>query len=289
MQCHIDELYLIALQDHDKLFPISDEAYAEELQLQEILFPSSPATVVSSEIAALDVASSSGMASAIVEEINGDELCMVLEINGDSLGKFCLICMDKKPSEEFFIAKNCNHSFCVDCTSKYIATKIQENISMVKCPDSSCKGVINPSDCNEIVPNQVVERWEKALIESQLLVSETTLYCPFKDCSELLLNDEAVAGSAECPSCHRLFCAVCNVAWHNGLECAEFQRLSEADRTEGDVSAIRLAKEKEWMRCPHCRFFVDKKSGVRMNFVIGVDPNGVAATVATKFHYITIL
>ncbi|CAL5195182.1 unnamed protein product [Lathyrus oleraceus] len=49
-------------------------------------------------------------------------------------------------------------------------------------------------------------------------------YCPFKDCSALLVNDgKQDVTSAECPECHRLFCAQCKVPWHGGIDCDDFQ------------------------------------------------------------------
>lgn len=49
--------------------------------------------------------------------------------------------------------------------------------------------------------------------------------CPFKNCSVSLLNDEIkIVTNAECPSCHKLFCAHCKVPWHGGHNCQRFQQ-----------------------------------------------------------------
>nr|GEU47122.1 zinc finger, C6HC-type [Tanacetum cinerariifolium] len=94
----------------------------------------------------------------------------------------------------------------------HVAAKIQENITTVRCPDPNCKGIIGPEACRLIVPKEVLDRWEDALCESLILGAEK-FYCPFKDCSAMLVNDggEAVT-SSECPHCYRLFCAQCKVA-----------------------------------------------------------------------------
>ena len=48
--------------------------------------------------------------------------------------------------------------------------------------------------------------------------------CPFNDCSvPLLKNRFEIVIRTECPVCHRLFCAQCNVPWHSGLTCQQFQ------------------------------------------------------------------
>ena len=49
-------------------------------------------------------------------------------------------------------------------------------------------------------------------------------YCPYKDCSAMLVDDggELVTAS-ECPNCRRLFCAQCRVSWHASIECRDFK------------------------------------------------------------------
>ena len=48
--------------------------------------------------------------------------------------------------------------------------------------------------------------------------------CPFKNCLGYLLNDGfQTVIDAECPICHRLFCARCKVPWHAGETCQQFQ------------------------------------------------------------------
>nr|GEV97123.1 zinc finger, C6HC-type [Tanacetum cinerariifolium] len=78
-----------------------------------------------------------------------------------------------------------------------------------------------------LVPKEVLDRWDNALCESLIKGSEK-FYCPFKDCSALLVDDggEAVT-SSECPHCNRLFCARCKVSWHAGMDCEEYQSLIE--------------------------------------------------------------
>ncbi|CAI9267632.1 unnamed protein product [Lactuca saligna] len=175
---------------------------------------------------------------------------------------FCEICMDTKSSSEMFSnATVCGHPYCSDCISGHVSAKIKENMTSVKCPDPKCKEVIGPEHCRAIVPKEVLERWEEALCESLILGSEK-FYCPFKDCSVMLVDDggESVT-SSECPNCHRLFCAQCKVAWHSEMDCNEFQSLNEDERNPEDIMLMQLAKSKEWRRCPSCNIIVEKQDG----------------------------
>ncbi|KAI3745672.1 hypothetical protein L6452_08076 [Arctium lappa] len=225
------DFYFSSLHHHDQIFPISIDNFAHELHLQQALFSSLPPPPPSSS-------SSSKMI-------------------------LCEICMDTKFTSQMFRNPNvCAHLYCSDCIRGHVAAKIKENITKVKCPHPQCKGFIGPESCRSIVPKEVIERWENSLCESLILASEKITYCPFKDCSAMLVDDggETVTSSV-CPNCNRLFCASCKVVWHSGLDCNEFRSLKKGEKDPEDLMLMDLAKRKKWKRCPKCKFFVEKKSG----------------------------
>lgn len=248
----VDDFYFSALCDDEELFPISDEKYAQELQFQEALMSSVLYSTTKSE--------SPGVEQE--ENLSPTKKFKAKEKEtGQSSQSFCTICMDGKRTEEMFRNSNCTHSFCADCIGSYIAVKIQESISMVKCPDPKCKGLLELHSCRSIIPKEVFDRWEDAVCESLLLGSQK-FYCPFKDCLAMLVDEgEEVISSSECPNCHRLFCAQCKVAWHAGIECVEFQKLNKDEREREDIMVMELAKKKKWKRCPRCKFYVEKVQG----------------------------
>ncbi|KAK2406644.1 E3 ubiquitin-protein ligase RNF144A [Trifolium repens] len=178
---------------------------------------------------------------------------------------YCAICMDDKPIEEMFENRNCSHSFCKDCVGSYLAAKIKEHIAMVKCPDPKCNDILEPIDCIEIIPKNVFERWETALVENLVLASQK-FFCPYNDCSAMLVNDlKEVVTVSECPHCHRLFCAQCKVSWHAGVDCREFRSLKYGDQGwELDLRAIQLANKKKWKRCSKCSFYVGRRGGCNL-------------------------
>ncbi|KAF2558829.1 hypothetical protein F2Q68_00018079 [Brassica cretica] len=138
-----------------------------------------------------------------------------------------------------------------------------------------------PNTCRDLIPRNLMERWDKALCES-LFMSSGKVYCPFESCSAMLVvegGDDKVTVT-ECPSCHKLFCAKCKVTWHEGIGCKEFQRVGKTKKkcrvilngilniTKGkekkknvDKLLIQLAKKKQWRRCPSCNFYVEKLVG----------------------------
>ncbi|KAG5141838.1 hypothetical protein JHK82_017533 [Glycine max] len=250
----VDDVFFSALYDAE-VFPISDEKYAEELQLQEVLYSSTvSSTGVTKEVIQIDV------------DVDCDTPLRILKGKQKETGEssqqvYCGICMDAKYGEEMFRNQNCSHSFCDDCIGRYVVTKVQKNISMVKCPHPKCKGVIEPQYCRSFIPKEVFDRWENALCENLVLGSQK-FYCPFKDCSAVLINDaEEIVTVSECPHCNRLFCAQCKVSWHAGVDCKEFQNLKEYEREREDLMVMELAKNKSWKRCPKCIFYVERIDG----------------------------
>jgi E3 ubiquitin-protein ligase RNF144 len=51
------------------------------------------------------------------------------------------------------------------------------------------------------------------------------------------------------------------VAWHNGVDCAEFQRLGKDERGNDDLLLRKVAKDKKWQRCPKCKVYVERVAG----------------------------
>ncbi|KAL9677093.1 hypothetical protein QQ045_005320 [Rhodiola kirilowii] len=81
-------------------------------------------------------------------------------------------------------------------TNVYVAAKLQDNVPQIGCPFPGCQGTLDPHYCREILPLEVIERWGNIMCESVIRESEK-FYCPFKDCSALLINDGGGIGDLE--------------------------------------------------------------------------------------------
>lgn len=173
----------------------------------------------------------------------------------------CEICAEQKTAHKSFHIKGCSHVYCTDCMVKYVAAKLEENITAIRCPVVDCRGLLEPEYCRDILPQDVFDRWGAALCEA-MIPGAQKFYCPFKDCSAMLIADgEEVIWESECPTCRRLFCAQCQVPWHSGINCIEFQKLNKDEREREDILLMNVAKKEKWKRCPNCRYYVEKKDG----------------------------
>ncbi|XP_039137759.1 E3 ubiquitin-protein ligase RNF31-like isoform X2 [Dioscorea cayenensis subsp. rotundata] len=173
----------------------------------------------------------------------------------------CSLCFEKVLIAEMFDMIGCSHSYCSDCVRKLITAKLSEGVVKVLCPEVGCKdGFLLPYACRMILPIDVYSMWGDKLCE-EMLPEKTKLYCPFKDCSALLINDDEKIAQSECPHCNRLFCAQCKVPWHINFNCKDYQKLGQDERQTEDLLLMKVAKDKKWGRCPRCRFFVERTQG----------------------------
>ncbi|KDP33971.1 hypothetical protein JCGZ_07542 [Jatropha curcas] len=180
--------------------------------------------------------------------------------NTDSPIFVCEICIKRKTLSDSFNFKGCTHFYCTNCIVRYVASKLDDNFMNISCPVSDCQGVLDPDFCRYILPKGLFDRWGIALCESMIDGSQK-FYCPYRDCSALLINDTGVEvedTESTCPVCKRGFCVKCKVSWHSEIGCEKFQKL----RKKGDDNLlIDLAKRKNWKRCPKCKFFVERSVG----------------------------
>lgn len=178
---------------------------------------------------------------------------------------YCSICMEPKFSFECFSMKGCTHVYCSACVSQYVAAKIQDNMASIGCPDLGCKdGVLEPEMCRLILPQDVFDRWGSMLCEAVILRS-MKFYCPYKDCSALLIDEGGDDGKpitmSECPHCCRLLCVQCKVPWHTGINCGKYRELGADEREREDLMLRQVAEKSKWQRCPKCKFYVERTEG----------------------------
>ncbi|CAN4122448.1 unnamed protein product [Withania somnifera] len=228
-----------------------DAEYAEELQLQEAL------------VASLNTAQSSNYASVSAQGLLSETEMLKLEKEGDDdqLNNFCEICLDNKESWEMFENDGCSHSFCYECTSKHIMAMISQKAKVIGCPGVSCGAAFDVNACRFMIPEEARIEWDELVCQSMILDSQK-LYCPFRDCLALLVNDSGASiEKIKCPLCKRSFCAACRVPWHPAFTCKEFQKLNAKKGSKGEDMVKTLAKKKNWQKCPNCKIFVEKTEG----------------------------
>ncbi|XVE51760.1 hypothetical protein DITRI_Ditri02bG0066600 [Diplodiscus trichospermus] len=251
-----EEIYLSEVLDGNEGGDLQqfDAKFAEQLQFQDAIFLS---------VKQLPSSTSRPMNTLPNPSISKHKPRKSVKKAGESSRSYCEICVDRKERHQMFTISGCSHSFCSDCISTYVKTRLEQNITVIMCPGENCRVMLEFEACRPLLGKDVISLWGDLLCEELLCSTGGRLYCPFKDCSVLLLNDNQgeVIAETECPFCHRLFCAQCHVPWHPGISCEEYQKLNEDERESEDLMVRNLAKENKWRRCPSCRFLVERTEG----------------------------
>ncbi|GMP80632.1 hypothetical protein CsSME_00035653 [Camellia sinensis var. sinensis] len=237
-------LFLLYKANGSEIASESDVLYAEELQMQEVML----ASLLPSRI------SNNAMSPAIQTSPTS---------NAEPSQFSCGICFEEIESWRKFRNQTCSHSFCYDCTSKHITAKIQDNVKIILCPEVDCRAPLDFNTCRQIIPNDILVKWDESLCKS-LIPESQTVYCPFMDCLAMLVNDSGeVIKKIECPACWRSICARCGVPWHLEFTCEEFERLNAKKKKGKDDDGLvkELAKKKSWRKCPNCKIYVEKTEG----------------------------
>ncbi|PIN21645.1 Ubiquitin--protein ligase [Handroanthus impetiginosus] len=202
-----------------------DAMYAEEIQVHEVLM----ASIFTSEL-------SSNPSSSMEPPILNTEPSKFQSRVQHSSQCFCGICLENKESWQMFTNDQCSHSFCYDCMTSHIVTKIRDKLKDITCPALNCKATLDFNACRSIIPDDALVQWDELLCVS-LIPESQKLYCPFRDCSAMLVNDSGqVRRKIKCLICKRPFCAECRVPWHSDFTCKEFQKLY--DRKGGNDDKI---------------------------------------------------
>ncbi|RWS21797.1 hypothetical protein B4U80_14100 [Leptotrombidium deliense] len=145
------------------------------------------------------------------------------------LSSTCDICLTESMTSNC-LQLQCKHIFCRDCFQEFLNQKITVNdISSIRCPISH--------DCHEILYNLIIqhiskellEKYEKKLLENYLETENYMVRCPKFDCNEVVvLNDESPL-LGYCKKCNFQFCTNCTEEYH-GIESCLFE--SESQKKE---------------------------------------------------------
>ncbi|XP_076901666.1 E3 ubiquitin-protein ligase RSL1-like [Bidens hawaiensis] len=181
----------------------------------------------------------------------------------------------------------CVHRFCTECMIKYIQMKLEDNQPRIKCPNTTCTHHLKPFSCRPKITQQLFVKWCDVLCESTVLPIER-VYCPNKECSELILNEcgDQNLKRCVCLTCKKPFCYMCKVARHEGFTCEETRK----NKDENNVSFDVLYKKNKWRMCPTCGHCVERiagcelivQDGQQVHEFIQVEKNDVANDISRK-------
>ncbi|CAG9465151.1 unnamed protein product [Pedinophyceae sp. YPF-701] len=181
----------------------------------------------------------------------------------------CPICMEEKPGTQQYKLPGCDHFLCRACLSDMCATHVREgSLVQLQCPQPDCRRPIAHHVLQDVLPEDLFERWESLTLARCLDAMQDVVYCP--RCNAPCIEEGAATPApppdsaeaqapapssrgtalplAQCAECMFAFCTLCMSTYHPGSGCVGVeQRLAElAKRSQAHCanSAAKLEEER---------------------------------------------
>lgn len=182
---------------------------------------------------------------------------------GGTITESCGICLDGKSLKEMVIFSGCAHGFCRACVVQHAKMELKHWRRPPSCPEPHCRTQMAVEQCEKLLSKELLEFFNKLLAEA-LVPERERLYCPYKNCREMLQREggsESAATHVRCVWCKREFCRKCMVPSHAPWSCKAYQKLPAEERVEDSLTLHRLAAFSGWKRCAHCRMIIQRNGG----------------------------
>lgn len=100
-----------------------------------------------------------------------------------------ICCTEARDSPNMKVAcMSCNHSYCLDCYSRFISQKIVDDGEAVriKCPAHKCPTILDPHSIQMLVDKEVYDKYQRLFIKSWVDENEYLKFCPSANCENVV-------------------------------------------------------------------------------------------------------
>ncbi|EGT37389.1 hypothetical protein CAEBREN_20651 [Caenorhabditis brenneri] len=164
----------------------------------------------------------------------------------------CAICC----STENLLGLRCQHMACLNCWSKYLATKITSNQCLLRCMEFGCGMLISNEILGKFIFSSKLKVAHWGLLKDSYINSDSSLAWCNKKCGMAVRRSNCDTVTCSCGS---KFCFLCNSDAHHPATCRQFQLWKE-QRSNPDGMALSwiLSNTRE---CPRCFVPIEKNGG----------------------------
>lgn len=162
------------------------------------------------------------------------------------------------------LTAKCEHepSVCIQCLASWIGAQLQsKGWNGICCPQ--CPNTLEHNIVRKFATQDVFKRYEQQKSRATLALLSNFRYCVSQGCDSG--QEHAPAADSPrmtCNSCNQDMCFNCDVAWHSGYTCSEFQEKKSEDmcRQREEAASLEWIK-KNTIRCPGCKIPIEVTGG----------------------------
>lgn len=165
------------------------------------------------------------------------------------------------------LSPECGHrsTICLSCLQQHIENQLAMNSwNKISCP--ICPSTLSPADIQAWSTSAFFDRYGRISVQQAVLDGLPLRWCAIPECQNGFLCDPEIESYVTCDACGRMSCLECNVEYHAGISCKDFQ-----DRRERRVKRKRIEQEERsiseiqriCVECPGkgCSAPIQKRSG----------------------------
>jgi hypothetical protein len=146
------------------------------------------------------------------------------------------------------ITSSCVHesTICLTCLQHHIQNQLAMNTwDMITCP--MCNERLSPDDIKAWSAPEFFERYGRISVQQVVHNGLTFRWCVVADCQNGFLCDPKSESYVVCDVCGRVTCLSCNVEYHSGISCKDFQYHKAANEKDALAKKKRSKQEQRSM------------------------------------------
>lgn len=179
----------------------------------------------------------------------------------------CFICYTEAPSRPLALA--CGHSFCSDCWSAYVTSKIREEGEFsIRCMATDCSLIVPDAFIEEVSGPSTLDRFHGLIVRHYVAHQPQLKFCPAPSCVHTVKCHTAISKASltkvvpimHCAEGH-LFCFGCPIeSDHRPLICNVANLWMKKCQDDSETANWIKSNTKE---CSKCQSTIEKNGGCK--------------------------
>ncbi|KAJ7485763.1 hypothetical protein FB451DRAFT_1027677, partial [Mycena latifolia] len=161
----------------------------------------------------------------------------------------CAVCQDSHSVEDVIRVEPCGHTFCRDCMTGHVRSKLTDRQYPIPCPNCLASNMVD-EQLVELLP---ITEAEYAVFQ-EMSVAEFAVHIECPRCHEgaLIERESPLIITCVFPRCRAVWCRRCSTL---------VQGDTRRHTCDGQAEMDDLVNRSGWKRCPTCSMAIEKTGG----------------------------